>query len=86
MNTNNLIFFVSRVEDHDDLTPIFNRQSDMLNDTYGGFFLAELIESQDENNHCIIVEVGSIACDLVTSDPSYLWPWLPLTLMTCDLL
>lgn len=62
------------MEDHDDLTPIFNRQSDMLNDTYGGFFLAELIESQDENNHCIIVEVGTVALlvTLVTSDPSYL--------------
>ncbi|PIK43371.1 putative cilia- and flagella-associated protein 61 [Apostichopus japonicus] len=51
----------ARVEDHDDLTPIFNRQSDMLNNTYGGFFLAELIESQDENNHCIIVEMDGSA-------------------------
>ncbi|XP_030854264.1 cilia- and flagella-associated protein 61 [Strongylocentrotus purpuratus] len=46
----------ARVEDHDDLTPIFNRQSDMLNSTYGSYFLAELIESQDENNQAIIVE------------------------------
>ncbi|KAK7506894.1 hypothetical protein BaRGS_00001745 [Batillaria attramentaria] len=34
----------ARVEDHDDLTPIFNRQSDMLKATYGEYFLAELIE------------------------------------------
>ena len=47
-----------RVEDHDDLTPIFNRQSDMLKTTYGDYFLAELIESQDEDNHAIIVEVS----------------------------
>ncbi|XP_033640473.1 cilia- and flagella-associated protein 61-like [Asterias rubens] len=46
----------ARVEDHDDLTPIFNRQSDMLKTTYGDYFLAELIESQDEDNHAIIVE------------------------------
>ncbi|XP_072032047.1 cilia- and flagella-associated protein 61-like [Amphiura filiformis] len=46
----------ARVEDHDDLTPIFNRQSDMLKTTYGDYFLAELIESQNEANHAIIVE------------------------------
>lgn len=28
-------FVVHRVEDHDDLTPIFNRQSDVLTSTYG---------------------------------------------------
>ena len=27
--------FPCRVEDHDDLTPIFNRQSDVLTSTYG---------------------------------------------------
>ena len=33
-------FFTNRVEDHDDLTPIFNRQSDVLTSTYG--MLAQL--------------------------------------------
>jgi hypothetical protein len=47
-----------RVEDHDDLTPIFNRQSDMLKMTYGDYFLAELIEAQDENMQCLVAEVG----------------------------
>ncbi|XP_072167121.1 cilia- and flagella-associated protein 61-like [Diadema setosum] len=51
----------ARVEDHDDLTPIFNRQSDMLKTTYGDFFLAELIESQNENNQAIIVETEGTA-------------------------
>lgn len=46
-----------RVEDHDDLTPIFNRQSDMLKMTYGDYFLAELIEAQDDNMHCLVAEV-----------------------------
>lgn len=51
----------ARVEDHDDLTPIFNRQSDMLKMTYGDYFLAELIEAQDENMHCLVAEVGGTA-------------------------
>lgn len=34
------------VEDHDDLVPIFNSQSEVLTELYGEFFLAELIESQ----------------------------------------
>ncbi|XP_066282688.1 cilia- and flagella-associated protein 61-like isoform X1 [Branchiostoma lanceolatum] len=49
------------VEDHDDLTPIFNRQSDVLSTKYGDFFLAELIEAQDDNNHCVIAEVEGTA-------------------------
>lgn len=47
----------AQVQDHDDLTPIFNRQSNMLTNTYGGFFLAELIEAQDESMHCLVAEV-----------------------------
>ncbi|XP_078590142.1 cilia- and flagella-associated protein 61-like isoform X1 [Branchiostoma floridae x Branchiostoma japonicum] len=51
----------ARVEDHDDLTPIFNRQSDVLSTKYGDYFLAELIEAQDDNNHCVIAEVEGTA-------------------------
>ncbi|KAK7103337.1 cilia- and flagella-associated protein 61-like [Littorina saxatilis] len=51
----------ARVEDHDDLTPIFNRQSDMLKATYGDFFLAELIEAQDDHMHCLVAEVDGTA-------------------------
>ena len=47
----------AQVQDHDDLVPIFNRQSDMLNNTYGDYFLAELIEAQDENMRCLVAEV-----------------------------
>jgi len=47
----------ARVQDHDDLTPIFDRQSNMLTNTYGDFFLAELIEAQDESMHCLVSEV-----------------------------
>lgn len=52
-----LIWILYRVEDHDDLTPIFNRQSDMLKMTYGDYFLAELIEAQDDHMHCLVAEV-----------------------------
>lgn len=51
----------ARVEDHDDLTPIFNRQSDMLKMTYGDHFLAELIEAQDDHMHCLVAEIGGTA-------------------------
>lgn len=47
-----------RVEDNDDLTPIFACQNDTLRETYGDYFLAELIEAQDEENMAIVCEVS----------------------------
>jgi len=40
----------ARVEDHDDLVPVFNAQSEVLTERYGEFFIAELIETQDPSN------------------------------------
>lgn len=40
----------ARVEDHDDLVPVFNAQSEVLTERYGEFFIAELIEAQDDRN------------------------------------
>jgi len=37
-----LFCFLHRVEDHDDLTPIFNRQSDVLTSTYGMYLKFEV--------------------------------------------
>ncbi|XP_063155997.1 cilia- and flagella-associated protein 61 [Candoia aspera] len=51
----------ARVEDHDDLTPIFSRHNDTLRQTYGEYFLAELIEAQDENNLAVVCEDDGIA-------------------------
>ena len=51
--------FIFSVEDTDDLVPIFNRQSDMLKHTYGDYFLAELIEAQDDHMKCIVAEVST---------------------------
>ncbi|PAA87940.1 hypothetical protein BOX15_Mlig002838g2, partial [Macrostomum lignano] len=45
------------VEDHDDLTPIFNQQSEILTRTYGEYFLAELIAGQDDSMRCLACEV-----------------------------
>lgn len=48
------------MQDHDDLTPLFTQQSDKLAATYGDYFLAELIEAQDEENHAVVCEVSSV--------------------------
>ena len=42
------------VQDHDDLLPIFDQQSQVLSRTYGDFFLAEMIEAQDDANHALV--------------------------------
>lgn len=60
---NIFVYKYFRVEDHDDLTPIFDRHCDMLSKTYGDYFLAELIEAQDENMRCLVTEVF-ILCSL----------------------
>lgn len=54
----NKINLVCRVEDNDDLTPLFTSQNDTLKRTYGDYFLAELIEAQDEDNICVVCEVS----------------------------
>ncbi|XP_051831814.1 cilia- and flagella-associated protein 61 [Antechinus flavipes] len=46
----------ARVEDHDDLMPIFLRHDTSLKEIYGEFFLAELIEAQDQENYCVVCE------------------------------
>ncbi|KAH0618059.1 hypothetical protein JD844_017026 [Phrynosoma platyrhinos] len=51
----------ARVEDHDDLTPIFARHNDTLRQTYGDYFLAELIEAQDEENVAVVCEDDGLA-------------------------
>ncbi|KAM4833005.1 cilia- and flagella-associated protein 61 [Urocitellus parryii] len=51
----------ARVEDHDDLMPIFMHYDTVLKETYGEYFLAELIEAQDEENHAVVCEVEGVA-------------------------
>lgn len=40
----------ARIEDHDDLMPIFDKQTDTITSLYGPYFLAELIQSGSESN------------------------------------
>ena len=71
---NTEILSVRSVEDHDDLTPIFNRQSELLHNTYGDYFLAELIEAQDADMHCLVAEVTGFpheTCFLISQDVKY---------------
>uniref|UniRef100_K7FZN4 Cilia- and flagella-associated protein 61 N-terminal domain-containing protein n=1 Tax=Pelodiscus sinensis TaxID=13735 RepID=K7FZN4_PELSI len=56
----------ARVEDHDDLMPIFMHQNEILRETYGDYFLAELIEAQDEENHAAVCEDDGMAVGLMS--------------------
>ena len=55
----------ARVEDHDDLVPVFNAQSEVLTERYGEFFIAELIERQDSRNTALVAEVDGHAIGLL---------------------
>ncbi|CAF0926188.1 unnamed protein product [Rotaria sp. Silwood1] len=56
-----LFIRTARVQDNDDLAPLFNRYNDILKQTYGDFFVAELIESQDDNNKALVAECNGYA-------------------------
>ncbi|XP_066929118.1 cilia- and flagella-associated protein 61-like [Clytia hemisphaerica] len=55
----------ARIEDHDDLMPIFNKHNNHLTEIYGEYFLAELIEAQDPGNRCIVADVNGVAVGFV---------------------
>eukprot|EP00943_MAST-04B_sp_MAST-4B-sp1_P002176 g2176.t1 len=54
------------VEDYDDLVEVFETQSKSLKEQYGEFFLAELIESQDERNKALVGQVDGRAVGLMS--------------------
>eukprot|EP01137_Pigoraptor_chileana_P032179 Opistho-2@21151 len=72
----NLTIRAARVEDHDDLVPIFNRQSEVLTERYGEFFLAELIEAQSETNKAIVAEVDGRAVGFLSISTNISVPFL----------
>ncbi|CAM9199842.1 unnamed protein product [Ectocarpus sp. 12 AP-2014] len=55
------------VEDHDDLMPVFAAQSDLLSATYGEFFLADMIDLQDNENKALAALVQGRACGLLAT-------------------
>mmetsp|Transcript_104630 Transcript_104630/g.197075 ORF Transcript_104630/g.197075 Transcript_104630/m.197075 type:complete len:1537 (-) Transcript_104630:70-4680(-) len=61
---------MARVEDHDNLVAVFNAQSEVITDLYGDYFIAELIEAQNDENKALVAEVDGRAVGLMclTSD------------------
>uniref|UniRef100_A0A8B9Q937 Cilia and flagella associated protein 61 n=1 Tax=Apteryx owenii TaxID=8824 RepID=A0A8B9Q937_APTOW len=51
----------ARLEDHDDLLPILTCHSETLKEIYGDYFLADLLETQDEENQAVVGEDGGTA-------------------------
>lgn len=50
----NLLIRPARIQDHDDLVPIFETQSEVLRSIYGDFFLADVIYGIDDNNKVLV--------------------------------
>ncbi len=48
------------MEDHNDLMHIFAEQITPLVESHGPYFLSELIEAQDEENHAAVCEVSQL--------------------------
>lgn len=61
----NLLVRAARVEDHDDLVPVFNQQSEVLQARYGEFFLAEVISAQDAKSQALVAEADGHAVGLL---------------------
>jgi len=56
---------MARVEDHDNLVAVFNSQSEVVTDIYGEYFIAELIEAQNEENKALVAEVDGRAVGMM---------------------
>jgi hypothetical protein len=50
--------FLLRVKDNDDLIPLLNSYTDLLKRTYGDFYIAEMIEAQNDQNKCLTADVS----------------------------
>ncbi|CAJ1077697.1 cilia- and flagella-associated protein 61 isoform X3 [Xyrichtys novacula] len=59
----------ARVEDHDDVMPLFTEQTKQLSDDHP-YFLAELIDTQNEKHHTAVCEIDGVVIGFisVTSD------------------
>ncbi|CAK4084155.1 unnamed protein product [Aphanomyces euteiches] len=48
----------ANIEDHDDLEPILRQQNESLVNSFGEYFLAELIGTQTAHNMCLVAEAS----------------------------
>ncbi len=55
----------AEVEDHDDLVPVFDAQSEVVSSVFGDFFLAEAIEAQSETRKALVGCEGGAAVGLM---------------------
>ena len=53
------VFLCSRVEDHDDILPIIEEQSDLLSLSDRPYYIVDVIESQNEHFLVAVCEVRS---------------------------
>ena len=51
-----LLVRAARVEDHDDLVPVFESRSEVVQETFGTYFLAEVIEQQSDERKVLVGE------------------------------
>lgn len=63
-------YVYSQVEDFDDLSRVLSGQAAALAERYGDFFLAHLIEHQDESTKSFVAEVGGKAVGLLSATTS----------------
>ncbi|GAB5364332.1 hypothetical protein AAMO2058_000960500 [Amorphochlora amoebiformis] len=61
---------IARVEDHDDLVPIFDRQTQVLTKDHGEYYLTKIINAQNVSNKVLVGEVSGNPVGLMglTSD------------------
>lgn len=55
----------ARMEDHDDLLPVLELQSESLSANFGEFYVAQLIESENERNKSLVAHVNDQAIGLL---------------------
>ena len=68
---------IAREEDHDDLAAVFNTQSHVVTQTYGEYFIAQLIAAQNDSCKSLVAQVNDKAVGLLsiasTIDTQLLW-------------
>ena len=56
----------ARLEDHDDLRPMFDADEEQLREAFGEYFLAEVIADERDSSYSAVVEVDKLAVGLMS--------------------